>query len=741
MGQSDFSFTNANYSTPKPTDTGFEIQPAKKEKKAHTIKKMNLAIQSITHEKNFEIRAKKTQELQTYTKALTAYISGKSNAIQRLFSNQFGSLADLKKVEEKLESLEKSRASLLEKQGLAITKILSQKEPNLEKLGKELAKLPRSELTNKPFKEALDIFFQSFSGIASTLDKTKKTSLFKKCAAYAVELDPSLMKLNNALMSQGIFSEEVAKCTIDTCRDLIKKAGSPLPPHLKNVEVVVALKEVNQDISAYELLMTAFRTIALTQNVAENNTIIHEARNFLQLTATALITIPQIIIENITKSFAEATEKATPPLTEQMEHLKNIVTQYQAISEIGEKTGKITPQEALQTAFITGYEIPKIQDIQQTILGSKEGLSILSKEKTKLTHDLYIDAQKGVRKVYVLTNHVLGEGSFKKATKAVEFVFNKTILQAKRPVAHLTSKWSPNSETVNEEIHANRALAGPNVLTMHNAMLLQKNNSYQLCAFSELCEGDLFHLRQDNRLPKDSLSRIKVIKELLEGLVSIHEKGWSHGDIKPENCFMVEGVAKVGDLGKSLPSELFHEKPNNTMAPYRIYGTPGYSLPTLPTIQNPSAKDAQRNDLYALGATFLELQKGTTEAFQITMEKDAERYNLVVEQERDKAKLQLMGIEESRLKVVTENNNKKLQKLQKSSSTEVEGAVVAENEYYRNQVINDPPTVNERIILLILKLRSPEMSSNDPLVTGRALLQEAAEIYDKAVAEATKKVK
>jgi serine/threonine-protein kinase len=62
-----------------------------------------------------------------------------------------------------------------------------------------------------------------------------------------------------------------------------------------------------------------------------------------------------------------------------------------------------------------------------------------------------------------------------------------------------------------------------------------------------------------------------IFMKVAEGLISLHQKGFVHSDIKPNNVLVgEEGVVKVIDFGQSCP--IGHVKG-------RIQGTPGYIAP------------------------------------------------------------------------------------------------------------------------------------------------------------------
>ena len=66
----------------------------------------------------------------------------------------------------------------------------------------------------------------------------------------------------------------------------------------------------------------------------------------------------------------------------------------------------------------------------------------------------------------------------------------------------------------------------------------------------EYCpDGDLRKLIKDKRLTDDEYE--KIIKQIVGGLVYLHDKKIVHRDIKPENILMTKDVPKIADFGSS----------------------------------------------------------------------------------------------------------------------------------------------------------------------------------------------
>ena len=91
----------------------------------------------------------------------------------------------------------------------------------------------------------------------------------------------------------------------------------------------------------------------------------------------------------------------------------------------------------------------------------------------------------------------------------------------------------------------------------------------------------------------NELDARSIIRQVLEGLKILHEMGWVHRDIKPQNIFVVEAGpswwVKIGDFGIS---KRLHPNGNGT---HTVIGTPDYLAPE---ISIPDAFESDDNDGY-----------------------------------------------------------------------------------------------------------------------------------------------
>jgi len=156
------------------------------------------------------------------------------------------------------------------------------------------------------------------------------------------------------------------------------------------------------------------------------------------------------------------------------------------------------------------------------------------------------------------------------------------------------------------EAHAAAALNHPNILAVHDLVLLNG----AACIVCELLEGRT--LREELSAGRLALADVFAYStQILDGLVAAHEKGIVHRDLKPENVFITDdGPLKILDFGLA---RLTNPSPHDDSAPTtsvtnrgEVLGTPAYMSPEQAQAE---AVDA-RSDIFSFGVLLYEMLAG-----------------------------------------------------------------------------------------------------------------------------------
>jgi serine/threonine protein kinase len=94
----------------------------------------------------------------------------------------------------------------------------------------------------------------------------------------------------------------------------------------------------------------------------------------------------------------------------------------------------------------------------------------------------------------------------------------------------------------------------------------------------------------DQQLPKNHAQAVEVFSQIARGLAHMHERGYVHADIKPNNVLIGENnTIKIIDLGQACAIGTIKK---------RIQGTPGYMAPE----QAHRTEITPQTDIYNFGA-------------------------------------------------------------------------------------------------------------------------------------------
>jgi serine/threonine protein kinase len=123
-----------------------------------------------------------------------------------------------------------------------------------------------------------------------------------------------------------------------------------------------------------------------------------------------------------------------------------------------------------------------------------------------------------------------------------------------------------------QEIAAYSALDHPNVLKVFDEGIASKARPYLVSEFCELGE-----LKQETMKGMTTLERVKLFRQICDGVAAAHSARIVHRDIKPENILVKAGLTPVvADFGICFLTEQNRERltePDHVMAS-RHFGAP-----------------------------------------------------------------------------------------------------------------------------------------------------------------------
>ena len=152
------------------------------------------------------------------------------------------------------------------------------------------------------------------------------------------------------------------------------------------------------------------------------------------------------------------------------------------------------------------------------------------------------------------------------------------------------------------EVKTLRRLNHANVVKLKEVIRVQSD----LYLVFEYMKGTILDTLKENQrfrgvlgLPGDVVK--SVMKQCLQGIHFVHDRGYMHRDLKPENLLYSDGTLKIADFG--LSKEYLGPKMQNT----NYVSTRWYRAPEL--ILRQKVYDG-RIDIFALGCIMAELYTG-----------------------------------------------------------------------------------------------------------------------------------
>ena len=151
-------------------------------------------------------------------------------------------------------------------------------------------------------------------------------------------------------------------------------------------------------------------------------------------------------------------------------------------------------------------------------------------------------------------------------------------------------------------LHEARILARvrhPNIVTVYHAGEALGLFYYIM----ELVDGETLHDRL-RRGPLPPIDALKLGRDLLDGLETVHGAGIVHRDVKPGNIFLLNHRALLADFGIAQPPS--EEQAERRRTSRHVQGTPGYMAPE----QMMGGAITAQADIFAAGAVIYEAYTG-----------------------------------------------------------------------------------------------------------------------------------
>lgn len=147
------------------------------------------------------------------------------------------------------------------------------------------------------------------------------------------------------------------------------------------------------------------------------------------------------------------------------------------------------------------------------------------------------------------------------------------------------------------EIDLLKILKHHNIVKYHGFI----RNEKKLFIFLEYCSGGSLRSLYKKSGPLTESLVVSYIKQVLNGLIYLHEQGVVHRDVKAANILLTsDGDIKLTDFGVSTKVSA------NTIKTYSIAGTPNWMAPEIISMDGTSTA----SDIWSVGATVVELLAG-----------------------------------------------------------------------------------------------------------------------------------
>ena len=189
----------------------------------------------------------------------------------------------------------------------------------------------------------------------------------------------------------------------------------------------------------------------------------------------------------------------------------------------------------------------------------------------------------------------LGQGANAKVYLAVD-VRNKLSYAAK--AIRLIGR-DNSASTIEREIRIMRTLHHENIVKLYEVLHDTQNDIVYLIMEYADC-GSLQHLI-DSRIKFSDHDLASIFRQVLNGLIYLHEQGIVHQDIKPSNILLFSnGMVKITDFGIG----------HNFSSAEEVIGTPAYQAPEFFAESDDIELDPIKMDVYSLGVTLFQTATG-----------------------------------------------------------------------------------------------------------------------------------
>lgn len=255
-----------------------------------------------------------------------------------------------------------------------------------------------------------------------------------------------------------------------------------------------------------------------------------------------------------------------------------------------------------------GYKSPLIEDYF-TNWGSKyhKDLPIDSALPQKMVHDITTESNP-INTRYRI-GRTLGEGTFGKVYKAVDLRKKQQVAIKEIDLTYLSqthrSRYFDYTIHYLKEIYKeyklirglSRTGCAPHIACPLDFFVVHdRRNMVKAYIVMELYDGDLSQIKQSRDYPKVTFEqRWEWVRQLIEGLQTLHSHGILHRDLKPNNV-----LYKVVNGKINLYLTDFGTVCKTSASQCDMYGTPGYMDPWIYVDKHTS----KRSDWFSMGIIF-----------------------------------------------------------------------------------------------------------------------------------------